>query len=210
MRKLNFSDVKQNTDEWYNLRASRLTGSKLSVIMAKYGSAFGDPAKRYAVDIAVEQITGKPIASAFSSYAMEKGHELEPMAIALYEELTFTETTNGGFYYDDFIGVSVDANVYDEGIVEVKSAISPAAHYDRIRKNAVDSAYKWQVIGNLHFTGRDWIDFVSYCPDYPADKQLFILRKDPDDFKEEFKMIDDRVEQFRGLVEETRAQIERG
>jgi len=75
-----FHDVDQNTDEWFAMRAGLLTSSKLGTVMANYGKAFGDPAKKYAVNIAIEQITGQPIPSTFSNDHMERGHEQEPVA----------------------------------------------------------------------------------------------------------------------------------
>ena len=92
-----FHDVDQNTDEWFAMRAGLLTSSKLGTIMANYGKAFGEPAKKYAVNIAIEQITSKPIASSYSNEHMERGHEQEPIARMLYEEETFSEVSNGGF-----------------------------------------------------------------------------------------------------------------
>ena len=62
-----FHDVEQNTDEWFALRAGMLTGSGFGKIMANYGKAFGDPAKKYAANIAIEQITGTPISSDYSN-----------------------------------------------------------------------------------------------------------------------------------------------
>ena len=54
-------NIDQNTDDWLDLRAGHLTGSNIAKVMANYGKAFGDPAKKLAVDIALEQITGKPL-----------------------------------------------------------------------------------------------------------------------------------------------------
>ena len=70
-----FIDVNQNTDEWFQMRCGKLTSSKLGTIMANYGKAFGEPAKKYAVNIAIEQITGNPIASTFSNDHMQRGHD---------------------------------------------------------------------------------------------------------------------------------------
>ena len=155
-----FHDVEQNTDEWFAMRGGRLTSSKLAVIMANYGKTFGEPAKRYAVNIAIEQITGNPIASTYSNEHMERGHEQEPIARMLYEEDTFCTVTNGGFFCDDFIGCSPDGLVGDPGAIEIKSVIAPV-HYASIKRQNVDPAYKWQCVGNLKFTGRDWLDFIS-------------------------------------------------
>ena len=37
-----FIDIEQNSDEWYELRAGKLTSSKLGLVMANYGKAFGE------------------------------------------------------------------------------------------------------------------------------------------------------------------------
>jgi hypothetical protein len=120
-----FYDVAQNEDEWFALRAGRLTSSKLGTIMANYGKAFGEPAKKYAVNIAIEQITGKPIASTYTNEHMERGHEQEPVARMLYEEENFTEITNGGFFGSEFIGCSPDGLEGNNGVIEIKSVIAP-------------------------------------------------------------------------------------
>lgn len=201
--------VEQNTDEWFQLRAGKITMSKLNVVMAKYPNAFGDPAKKYAIDLAVEQITGKPVKSSYSNSAMEQGHILEPVAIAKYEQTTFSEVKPGGFFCDDKIGASPDGLV-GEGLLEVKSSITTHAHYERVRKQAVDSAYRWQIAGTLLYTGKPWVDFCSYCEDFPMDKQLFIIRIYASQLREEFKLIKARIAKFLELVAESKEIIEKG
>lgn len=207
MSEFKFYDVEQDLDgEWGQLRAGRLTSSKLGCVMANYGKAFGDPAKKYAVNIAVEQITGIPTPSSFSNDHMLRGHEQEPIARALYEERTFSTVTNGGFFGSDFVGCSPDGLVLKPGVVEIKSVIS-STHFATIKRGGFDPAYRWQCIGNLKFTGRDWIDFVSYCADFPDDKQLYVYRGHKEDFPEQFAMIDDRISQFKELVKATKETI---
>lgn len=203
---LKFIDIDQNTDEWLDLRAGRLTSSKLGVVMANYSKPFGEPAKKYAIDIAIERITGKPIPSGFSNQHTERGHEEEPIARRLYESLTFTDTQNGGFYCNDWIGCSPDFNVGECGLGEIKSSI-PSVHFNRVKKCALPSEHKWQCIGNLKFTGRDWIDFVNFCSSYPEDKQLFIKRINKNEVQDEFKMIDSRLDEFKRLIGECEKQI---
>ena len=201
-----FYDVEQNSDQWFQMRAGKLTSSKLGTIMANYGKAFGEPAKKYAVNIAIEQITGKAIPSSYSNDHMERGHEQEPIARMLYEEEMFCNVSNGGFFGSEFIGCSPDGLISDSGVIEIKSVIAPV-HYANIKRQSVDPAYKWQCVGNVKFTGRDWIDFVSYCSEFPEDKQLYTFRLNAAELTEEFKMLSTRIEEFEKLVSDTKQTI---
>lgn len=201
-----FKDVQQNTEEWYSLRGGKLTSSKLGVIMANFGKAFGDPAKKYAVNIAIEQITGEPISSTYTNEHMQRGHDQEPIAKMAYENETFSTVTNGGFWESDFIGCSPDGMVADDGVIEIKSVIAPV-HYANIKRQNLDPAYKWQFIGNLKFTGREWLDFISYSSEFPTDKQIFIHRIYAKNLDDEFNMIDSRVSDFKELVSSTKQLI---
>ena len=84
-----FINCEQNTDEWFELRLGKVTGSSIAKIMANYGKAFGNPAKDLAVDLAVEQLTGKRKENNYSNSHMARGHEEEPIARALYEDKFF-------------------------------------------------------------------------------------------------------------------------
>jgi hypothetical protein len=200
-----FINVEQNTDDWYSLRAGKLTSSNLSKVMANLGKAFGEPAKKYAVNIAIEQITGNPITSNYSNDHMERGHEQEPIARGLYEQEIFCEVENGGFFDGGFIGCSPDG-ILDDGVIEIKSVI-PSVHFANIKRGTVDPAYKWQCIGNLQYTGREWLDFISFCADFPEDKQLFTHRLYAENLSEEFKILNDRTHQFESLVNDTKQLI---
>lgn len=203
---LKFIDVAQNTPEWKNMRAGKFTSSKLGIVMANFPKVFGDPAKKYAKIIAVEKIKKTPVESSFSNDHMARGHEQEPIARALYEAETFSTVDNGGFFCSDEIGCSPDGLVMKDGVIEIKSVIANI-HYDNVKRQKIDPSYKWQCIGNLKFTGRDWIDFISYCADYPEGKQLFVHRGRKEEFTEQFEMIDERIDEFMSLVRAMKEQI---
>lgn len=171
--------------------------------------SFGEPAKQLAVKLAIEQITGKRTESGFSNAHMDRGHAQEPIAAMLYENTYFCDVTNGGFFEDGKTGCSPDGLVDDDGVIEIKSVIA-SVHYETIKRNSVDPAYRWQVDFNLKTTGRDWLDFISYCADYPVDNQLFVHRIHKADRVEQFKMIDIRVGQFMELLDETKGRINNG
>lgn len=197
---MKYHDIEQNTDDWLLLRAGKITGSGISKIMANLGKAFGEPAKKYASQIVLERITGKPVSDGFSNEHTERGHEQEPMARKAYEELRFVDIGNGGFFELEGVGCSPDGLIGQNGLIEIKSVIY-STHFNNIRRQTFDPAYKWQLISNLKFTGREWIDFVSYCADFPKDKQLFIVRLHKEDLQEEFKLVDNRIAEFNALID---------
>jgi hypothetical protein len=120
-------DVEQNTDEWDLLRVGKITSSSLAKVMANYGKSFGEPAKKYASEIALGQVTGQVTVGGYSNAHMERGHVEEPLARDEYESRYFSAVTNGGFYEVGDEGGSPDGLVGDTGMVEIKSAI-PSIH----------------------------------------------------------------------------------
>lgn len=199
-------DIEQNSDEWFQLRAGKVTASSLSKVMANYGKAFGEPAKKYAVEIVVQQLTGSTSGGGYSNEHMDRGHEEEPLAIMAYEAKYFCTVSNGGFFCEDALGTSPDGCVGSDGLVEVKSAI-PSVHFARLSKQSYDSAYKWQLAGHLKFSGREWVDFISYCSSFPEDKKLYVHRSYRADFEKEFEMIETRLEDFQELLNKTKDVI---
>jgi hypothetical protein len=197
-----FHDVQQNDDEWQALRCGKVTGSNFGTFMANDGKAFGDPAKKYALQIALEISTGKKAEYSFSNEHMERGHEQEPIARMLYEETTFTDVTNGGFFDCGRYGDSPDGLCGADGVIEIKSVVAPT-HYATLLRGNYDPSYRWQLVGHLDCTGREWVDFVSYCADFPAEKQLIIHRLTRLDVAEELERLRNRRAVFLGMVDDT-------
>lgn len=199
-------DVEQNSDEWENLRLGKITSSNFNIIMANYGKAFGESAKKYALKLALERIKNCKSEYNFSNAHMKRGHEQEPIARMLYEDLYFTEVTNGGFFDCGFYGDSPDGLVGDDGFIEIKSVID-TTHYANIKRGTIDPSYKWQVIGHLDCTGREWCDFISYCADFPENTQILVYRMHRHQVEQEIKMLRERREKFNKYVEQIKQQI---
>ena len=144
-----FHDVPQNSDAWQALRLGKATASNFGSFMANAGGAFGEPAKRYALQLALERLTGIKAEHSFSNEHMERGHEQEPVARIMYEEDTFSEVTNGGFFDCGEYGDSPDGLIGFDGVLEIKSVTAPT-HYATIRRGSFDPAYRWQLIGIRH------------------------------------------------------------
>lgn len=201
-----FYDVEQNTDAWMDLRVGKATASSFSCFMANDGKGFGDPAKRYALQIALERTTGNKAEFSFINEHMERGHEQEPIARMMYEEENFIDVTNGGFFDCGDYGDSPDGLVGGNGVLEIKSVIA-TTHYATMLRGSFDPSYRWQLIGHLDCTGRDWVDFASYCSDFPAGKQLIVYRLSRDDYKDELLRLNARREEFFALVNETLERV---
>lgn len=198
--------IQQNSEEWEQLRVGKVTGSVLGTIMANDGKAFGDPAKALAVNIALEQITGNRISSGYSNAHMERGHEQEPIARMLYQDEMFCDVLNGGFFDCGKLGCSPDGCVNDDGLIEIKSVIS-TTHFKTVSRQSFDPSYKWQLIGNMKIAQKEWIDFISYCADFPVGKQLFIHRLHADHCKAEYANIDARLDMFFEYVDSVKSAI---
>jgi len=197
---MKFIDIEQNTDEWMALRVGKATASQFACFMANYGKPFGDPAKRYALQIALERINGVKDEHGFSNEHMERGKEQEPVAKMLYEDTYFVEALNGGFFDCGDYGDSPDGLIESDGVIEIKSVIAPT-HYATIERGSFDPAYKWQLIGHLDCTGRDWVDFISYCAGFPEHNRLITYRLHRYDYVDELKMLHERRTEFLSLVE---------
>lgn len=196
-------DVKQNTEAWDELRLGKATGSKAGVWMANDGKAFGEPAKDYALQLALEIETGRKAEYSFTNGHMERGHEQEPIARMMYEAEYFATVTNGGFYDCGEYGDSPDGLVGADGIIEIKS-VTAAIHYANLRRGAPDPAYKWQTASHIDCSGtRLWVDWCSYCSDFPAGRQLIVYRVTRDGIADQLERLRARRTAFLDLVRET-------
>ena len=209
---MKFYNVVQNSEEWFDLRKGRATASHFGEIMVncfdkdfnyKPSAAWGKQANDYAMRIALERITDKRMENGYTNEWMERGHELEPVARAEYENQTFTDVTNGGFICDDDCGASSDGLVKDGGI-EIKS-VKYNTHFERLIKGGYDTKYRWQIIGNIWAYNLQWLDFVSFCPEFPEEKQLYIFRVKRDDTA--INYLNDRLNSFKTLIETYQAVL---
>jgi putative phage-type endonuclease len=186
-----FYDIEQNTDEWLDLRKGKFTASSFADLFATSSTA---QFKKAISKVVFERLTGESPEN-FSSQYMDRGHELEPLAVEYYENTTFNDTYNGGFFTDNnYIGASPDRLVNDDGILEVKC---PAFNtmIDYLTFGKLPSIYEHQVQGQLWLTNRKWCDFIAF---HPKIKPL-IIRITPD--KTFHKILEDKINECIKLVE---------
>jgi hypothetical protein len=107
---------------------------------------------------------------------MDRGHELEPIALEAYELESFNTVKPGGFFeLSEWVGCSPDGLIDQNGIVENKA---PAFNtfIDYLLENRLPPDYRWQVQGQLFVTDRQWCDFIAFHPKLP----LLTIRVYPD------------------------------
>lgn len=174
--------AEQRTDEWHSKRCGKITGSRFADVLAK-SKRDGKPLKArkdLIWALAAERIQGYQPDSA-TSYAMKWGVDNEPLAQEAYEIKTgeFVESIDFLQHKDhEFIGVSPDGLIGDNGGIEIKCPKSPEIHLQRFI-DGVPPEYMPQIQGCLWVTGRDYWDFVSYDPDTKEQFKLLIIRVEP-------------------------------
>ena len=169
---LEIHEVAQGTDEWFRLRAGIVTASEISSVMAK---GQGKVRAAYMYRLIGERITGEP-AESFSNRHTERGHEQEPIARRLYEEQTGLLVAEVGFMTNHGVGYSPDGTVAEDGLIEIKTKL-PHLQAEVLDRGRVPPEHIKQCQCGLWVSGREWLDFISYCPGMP----LFVHRIERDD-----------------------------
>lgn len=149
-----------------------------------------DVSNRYAADLSIERISGKPYGEPPKTWLLKRGHEMERLARLAYEARTNYMVTESGLVLtdDNLFGYSTDGLVGDVGLIEVKCPID-SLKIAHIRETGDIAEYLHQIQGGLWITGRRWCDFVMYVPDLEnAHTDLYIKRVHRND-----KFIDDMV-----------------
>jgi len=204
-----FVDVEQNSEEWFDWRKDMVTSSKFGVVMANEGKSFGEPAKKYAMEIAINRLTGEiEEKDSYSNQFMKDGHQYEPVAVEYYEQEKFIGTQNGGYFYSECkrFGDSPDRNIGNKGVLEVKCVIR-TTQVNRIRKGGYDTAYAWQIDGHIWLGDKEYCDFVQFCHSMPENARLYVYRVMRDE--ERINRLKARLEEFWKLVESNMEMIKK-
>jgi len=186
----------QGTEAWYQARAGVITASRfadaISILTRASGDKkAGDPtaaADKYAGDVAIERISGKPYGEPVNAWTLKRGHELEAMARPAYElrtgniaeEAGIVLSDDGEFGYstDGLVNPTVHGSqiVYCEGLIEIKCPVDSVKIRAMLETGDV-SEYMHQMQGGMWITGAKWCDFIMYVPDLEAvGNDLFVKR----------------------------------
>lgn len=176
------SDIVQGSPEWHQLRVGKVTASRVADVLAKVKTGESASRKNLRTELVVERLTGKKT-EGFTSAAMDRGVELEPIARAAYEVKTGKLVDQVAFVDHptiEWFGCSPDGLVGDDGLVEIKCP-NTATHLEYMEADKPPSKYIPQMQAQMACTGRQWCDFVSFDDRLPDGLQLFIVRVFRDD-----------------------------
>lgn len=185
-------NVEQQSEAWCEIRCGRVTGTRFkSLMMAESTQGYKD----LITNLACEIITGKQ-EETYSNANMEHGTETEPEARREYETIFGIEVKQTGFImrdeddkYHNWIGVSPDGLLPDNGILEIKCPLMKT-HLEYIEANRLPLEYRYQVQGQLFVSGFNYADFMSYV----EGMKPFIFRVFPDE--ELFKEFETRLDKL--------------
>lgn len=158
-------NVIQGTDEWFAIRQQY-------PLTASNAQAIGNSSK------GLETLCWEILAAKYSNAPKEqhsnthtdRGNELEANARSIYEMRTGNKVVEVGFVTNDKVtkvgGCSPDGLVGDNGLIEIK-CFDDIKHFKYIINGLEpESQYQWQMQMQLLITGREYVDFVAYNPNY--------------------------------------------
>lgn len=171
-------ELVQGTPQWHDQRRGLVTASVVGrLITPTLKVASNDTSRALTATLAAERITGWTEETAITS-DMWRGIDSEPVARDLYSshhelavEVGFMVLEEDGWQ----LGYSPDGLVGDDGLIEIK-APRAKGHLNTILADEVPPYYMAQCQAGLLVSGRNWLDFVSFCGGMP----LFVKRVYPD------------------------------
>lgn len=165
-----YPEIEQRSEEWHAQRLGMVTASAVGQLITgkTLAVASNDYSRGLTAILVAERITGYSDPT-FVNSDMLRGIEDEPRAIEVYSR-HFAEVETCGFMVrDDWgfsLGYSPDGLVGKNGLVEIKSR-RQKKHLQTILADEVPAENMAQLQAGLLVSGRDWIDYVSFCGGMP-------------------------------------------
>lgn len=155
------------------------TASRVNDALATIKTGEAASRRNYRLQLVAERLTGLQ-EELFTSPAMMRGTEIEPIARAAYEA-KHEFVTEAPFVKHETIkwfGASPDGLVGKEGLIEIKCP-NTTTHLEYLTSGKVPNQYKNQMMAQMACTGRKWCDFVSFDNRLPSNLELFVVRFEP-------------------------------
>ena len=175
-KQMKINNCEQQTEEWFEARKGKMSSSNSQAVGAN-----GKGLETYCKKIVMETLCKE--VERYTNPDMERGNELEPLARKTYIIESKNKVEEVGLIeYNDFFVSSPDGLIDDNGMVEIK-CMNDQNHFNFIIDGKIQSKWMWQMQGQLLASGRDWVDFVAYNPNF--DKSLIVVRVEKDLVKQE-------------------------
>ena len=193
--------MEQRSEEWFKARLGKVTASNLSNVMATTKTSESAYRKNYRHQLITERLTGKQVEIPINQ-AMQHGIDTEGEARDFYV-FKYADVEEIGFVDHPTIhmsGASPDGLVGKDGLIEIKCR-QPHNHTETLISHQIPDKYKLQMYWQMACTGRKWCDYVSYCPSFPENLKMVVIRLERDE--EQIKLLEESVIKFLTEVEDT-------
>lgn len=165
-------NCEQKSEEWYKCRLGKLTASVAHTI-----ATAGKGLDTLCLEKATEILTGI-IPDGFTNEAMQHGNEFEAEARNIYELETCYTVKQVGFVEDnEYVGVSPDGLIGDDGLIEIKCP-QDKTYTQYLIDMKIKPEYYAQMQMQMLITKRIWCDYVVYNSHF--EKPIIIQRVFPD------------------------------
>lgn len=201
----------QGTQEWLEARAGKFTASEFWALVEKTKTGkFYSERDKIIKRVAFERLTGRPAKDDFTSRATEHGKTLEPYNLEAYEIRTGNIVEKVGFILHPqfpFAGASPDGLVGLDGGVEAKCPKDHTIHIDRLLEG-IPIEMRWQCIGGIWVTDRQWWDWTSYDADLAtAEPELGLYIQRVERTQEEIDALESAVLQAESEVQDLISEL---
>ncbi len=155
----------QRSNDWFEARKGRFTASNIHKLLGVRG--LGQTGESYIFEKATEEVFGLDEEDNFTSYDMQRGVELEPLAFRKFKEikeLDFYDVKETTFFsYGKHAGASPDGLVNDNAILEIKCP-RPMKFFNLVAKgiDAIDKEYIAQMQMQMLCTNSEKAYFFNY------------------------------------------------
>jgi hypothetical protein len=159
----------QGSEQWIKQRLGLPGASQFHRIITGARGELSKQAPKYAAALVAETLLGRPLESAnLTTWAMQRGTELEPLARAQYAADNQVEVRQVGLVTTDCgrVGCSPDGLVVGtRGGLEIKCLF--AEHHMSILFDGPGEEFKQQVQASLAICELEWWDLYCFHPDLP-------------------------------------------
>lgn len=161
----------QGTPAWFHVRLGIPTASNFERIVTPTGKPSAQ-ARKYAAYLAAEALLGRSLDADIAQEWMQRGRDLEPDAVRMYQFEQDVDTRPVGFITTDdgLIGASPDRLIVGANAgLEIKCP-APQTHVGYM-VDGFGPDYRVQVQGQMMVGEFEYVDRYSYHPELPPVRQ---------------------------------------